>query len=1149
MSSITELSERLTDRSSHQWTLTSLLQLSAQGCDVSPVAERVVQYCLFTPSGTTTDVLSLSLDVLIASPSHAYWVDILSVILENLRRSGTRACLIALQKIPTLPHSALQHLVLYSSTVLIACISDDSSASIRSAAVKALASIALRDRPLTAPSTDATRLEEIVDEKHLSVIRHAVERLLFALLEALFDSSDAVAVPALTYLTSYSHSASLLSEYAPLNATKHATGQAIWHILTASLSPLSKRFSSIFTSAPSSKSSSSKSLPQSRYLKDAISSFARMGCHVLSSTPNTTNDSDVPDDNLEAAHQRAATWVNNVLLPLSSHSNVELATTASVSLLDVCSYAADNPSAEKVTSWGVHAVRNIIRVLTLEDAPIPAIAASNLVRHAAYAVAALSKSDFVKTQFIVSSVVSLLPYAATCPGRHRRLEILTLLASTVIEYDLSGKDTSATGLKGVLKSSSWRSILDEAKTDSMLSAELICCFGVTSLEASKKIIKCTDENMRLNLVHSWGIMLCQFMHGSIECLRWSYSPASVYAKEVFLKVFTAAGQYSSFLMRSQNISLEEYERIQELLVTAASEQKDISVRATLLANITKYWLASGLKAQSNAERILKAIWKHLQEHYKDEDIFKNELKTGVLWSKAKQGEKMSPSESGGYISFTTRVTKQTRAMLNTVSSTVSSAIENRLVGSIALATAAAEGSTLTTDFVYSGITALMALIGHVPELATKGVSILNKYMDVMLQAESADFIASEAVRNSITVIATYEGDHFPRPIVTRDLTNIIGPARARDVLGGLGMLSWLEEVTNTCVHASSRLEDPAKDYATISSEEEVIRACSMSARKLVPFCPTTLSEPQAEVRDLEEGDSQVLNGCSDPFSVVASHSMDTVKGLVRLRIHIVNKSSFLAGHVVLRFLASGSVFPLPDTPPSFSLGSMAPSVGVPHTLTLGVQSNHSFSGKVLFSIGVRRANASNEYTEQSMLPYYIPSADVLLLRRPAVIAGVDVFRRRWDAMRESVSFHVFLRKDQSVDLLVDLLERKSKCLKSVGRMRTHSHVCTMVADSSRGNYVAVVAVAPEAKETVGIGPCLVYMTIRSNSMGYSVAFRSECREWLGNKFHVIISDEGVSEEDKALALRPQDAFFITDINSELSPYQRWRTAHAIRMTL
>lgn len=1145
---VESLSKKLVEQELHLNTLHAILQLSARGYDVSPAAERVVRYCLYTPTGTTTDVLSLALDILVASPSHAFWVDVLSIILENLRRSGSRACITVLLKIPALPHSALQHLLLYSTTPLIACVSTDTSPSIRCAAVNAISSIVLRDRPLTAPTTDAIHLEKVDDDNHLTVLRRGVERLLFALLEAVFDSSDAVAITALTNLTSYSYSASLLTEYAPLNATKRATAQAIWHILTASLSRLSNRFASVFSSAPSSKSSSSNSLSESRNLKDCISSFSRMASHVLSHSLDRSENSEETDEELRAAQKRATTWVDSVLRPLSDHPNIELAFNASISLLQVCSYAGENPSNDNVSSWGTHAVSSIVRILTRDDSPIPAIVASTLVRHAAYALAALSKFEQITSKFVISSTVSLLPYAATCPGRRRRLELLTLLASTVIEYDLSCRDSNiAAALKAVLKSNSWRSIIAEAKTDSTISSELVSCFGMTCLEASKKIFQCQDDAMRQNLTHTWAVMLCFFMHGSVDCLRWPYSPASLFAKEVFLKVFTAAGQYTSYLTRSQNISLQEYERVQELLVGAASEQQDASIRASLLANITTYWLASGMKAQSNAQHIVKAVWKHLNDHFRDEEIFKSELKTGALWSEADKGgaAKGAPGQQLGYVSFANRVSKQTRAVIDTFSSTLSTAIENRLIGSVALSTAAAEGSTLTTDYVYTGMAPLIALVGHVPDLATKCIALLNKYILVMKHAGSADFIAMEAVQNTITVLQTYEGEHFPKPIAVRDLKNIIGATSEKS-----RALAWLQSASNTCVIASSRLEDPRKDFSTISTEEEVLRACSASSKKLVPFCRTSLIESPADTRDLEEGDSQVLHGCSDPFSVVASHTMDTVKGLAVIRINIVNRSSFLADHVSLHFSSSGALMPLPDGPTCFSLGSIAHGVNVTHTLTLAVHHNQSYTGQVHFSIRVRGANSRHGHEEeQMMIPYYIPSADVLLLRRPAGNAGVDVFRRRWDAMRESVSFHVFLKKDQSVDLLVDLLERKSKCLRSVGRMRSHSHVCAMVADSSRGNYVAVVALAPEARDSSGTGPCVVYMTIRSNSLGYSAAFRNECREWLKNKFRVIFLHEGVSEEDRALALRPQDAYFITDLNSDLSPYQRWRKAHAVRMSL
>lgn len=1136
--SVDALSKQLTNHDTQQQTLHAILQLNARGHDVAQVADRVVRNCLFASGDINPQVMSLSLDVLIASPSHAFWVDTLSILIENLRRSATPACLVVLLKLPSLPHAALQHFLLYSTTSLIQCLSKDTSPSIRHAAVHAIAALTLRTRPLTASSDDAVRLEAM-DDSHIIVIRRAIERLLFALLETVFDKIDSVAVTALTLLTAYAHSIHTLADHAPINATKRATARTVWEILIASLPRFSERFAKVFASTSSLKSATTSGpSPQFRHVKHSTTAFAKLASHVLSQPIEQDNSLNPPDADLENAQARAIRWVETVLLPLSDHSNVELAASACTSLLLVCSFSMDSPSSEKIVSWGMRAVRNIIRLLSQDKKPMPSIVASGLVRDAAAALAALSKSELVTTKFIVTSSIELLPFAATCPGRQRRLETVSLISLTIVEYDLSGQDANAaTALKAVLKSESWRSIMADSKSDSNVSSEVICCFALSLLESSKKISSCSDANLLSNLSHNWAVMLVYLMRGSVDCLNWPSSPASSFAKEMFIRLFSASGQYSSFLMLSKGIGMEEYESIQEMLAKAALEQEEVGVQASLLVCIAKYWLSSGLKAESYANVVVKAIWKLSQEHFRDEEIVLSQFKTGTWWSEESEAVTSAiETKSGvGVSSLATILGKRTKAALDTV---------HKLEPSTSI-----DGSTLITDYIYAGLHALVALVGHNPPLAEKGIVLLNKYMIVMEQAESADYIALEAVRNTIAVLETYESDFYPKPVAVRDLGLTTVQSESPQRTDGL---AWLEGVSDICVFASSRLDDPTRNLATISTEEAVLLASEASKKKMVGFCKVTLEDPQNDLtRDVVEGDSQNLNGSADPFGVVASHYMDTVKGLALIRVDVSNRSKFRAKNVSLCCSSSGAIVPLPDAATSYVLGSMDEAVTVTQHITLAVRRNQGFGGKVYLSVRIKGENASTDRVEeeQCCIPYNIPSADVLLLRKPAAIAGVDVFRRRWDAMRRACSFHVVVRKDQTVDLMMDVLERKSKCVRLVGRMRTHSHVCALVADSSRGDYISMAAVAPEARGDAGGGPCVAYVTIRSNSDGYSSAFRDECRDWLEPMFRVIFVDQAVSDEDKYFALRPQDAYFITDVNAQMSPYQRWRQAHAVRMSL
>ena len=878
--------------------------------------------------------------------------------------------------------------------------------------------------------------------------------------------------------------------------------------------------------------------------------MARLSGYILSDSC-VVNPGSPNARSLQEAKSWAPAWLERRLLPLCNESNVEIAACASSSLLLVCSHAVKNPSPEKIANWGITAVRRITRILSESEAQIPLLVMTGLLRDAVHGLAALSKNDFVSSKFIVYTTVGILPFAAKCPAKEHRLEAMSVISSTVVEYDLSGRDAGVgVSMKAVLSSNSWKTIMDSSKNDSNIPAELLCSLAQSLLEASRKIFVCKDPETRMSLTHTWAIMLSQVMISSHSCLHWPNSAASSYTKELFLKLFDALGQYSAFLLRSQGIGLEEYERLQGLLVASTLQQPIVETRASLLVGITRYWLTSGLNAEGNAGHILKAIWKHMQEHYRDEEILLNELKIGALWSEAKGAAKTVSSKSveGGYVSFATAISKRTRTVFETVGSSVSNMIEETLFGSIALSTAASEGSTLTTDFAYSGLSPLLALVSQNPPMSERAITVLKRYMKIMEQAESSDFIALEAVQNTVAALEMYKDEFFPKLVPRRGLADIMSRDAMQIQYERDDPLAWMHDITESCIFASSRLEDASSGSTTVATEELVLHSASLTQTRMNAFSSLTMRSDVTVGNDVE-GEQQVLNGASDPFTVVATHSMDTVKGLALLRVEITNRSKLSVTMASLTYSAAGALAPLPDSACRFLLGAMVEGTVVTQRITLSVPRDQGYAGKVLFSIQTRRQNASEDhFQEQTCTPYYIPSSDILLLRKPAENAGVDVFRRRWDLMRHSVSFRVYIKQNQSVDEFVDVLERRSKCLRQVGRMRTYSHVCSLVADSSRGDYIAFAGVAPEAKGAAGSGPCVLYATIRSNSDGYNYAFREECREWLESRFRVIFLDEDLNSEERELALKPQDAYFISGTKKNLSPYQRWRVAHALRVT-
>lgn len=244
MASVKELAVQLSRQETQRHTLLRLLQISACGHDVAVAAEQVVRYCLYSSTSTTPAVLSLALDVLKASPAHTYWVDALAVVIDCIRSGSSDVCTVALTKIPGMPHAALQHLALFATSAVCDAVLKDESPDVRCAAVGAAAAIALRDRPLSAPSLDTVRLEQLPPE-HSSIVRRSVARCLHALLDASFDSADEVAVAAFSCLVSFAARADAERRKSVLSATRDATADSVWMLFQGRLAQVSKRFEPI----------------------------------------------------------------------------------------------------------------------------------------------------------------------------------------------------------------------------------------------------------------------------------------------------------------------------------------------------------------------------------------------------------------------------------------------------------------------------------------------------------------------------------------------------------------------------------------------------------------------------------------------------------------------------------------------------------------------------------------------------------------------------------------------------------------------------------------------------------------------------------------------------------------------------------------
>lgn len=1133
MSSVKELAVQLSNQETQRFTLLRLLQISAAGHDVSLAAEQVVRYCLYSSSATSAAVLSLSLDVLKASPAHRFWVDALAVVLDCVRSGSSDLCTIALTKMPGMPHAALQHLALFATSGVCDAMRKDDSVPVRVAAVGAASAIALRDRPLSAPSLDTVRLEQLSPE-HDAVVRTGVARCLHALVEACFDSSDDVAVGAFSALVAFAANADAERRKSVLSATRDATADTIWVLLQTRRAQVSSRFEPVALA------------PRGALRRPTVKALAQLAARSLAG--GLGQDAAAVEDSPAAAAEWGSKCVNKVLFPLCATPEAKVSAAACSSLLHICGNVRGNVDKERVAKWGARAVTRIVKLLEENEGSLATLVITGLVQDATRGLAALSKNEFVNSRFVVTTCISLLAFAVRCPRATLRLEALSVIGATVVEFDLSGRDAGiGASLAAITKSQGWKRLLAAAENDedSPIRAEVVCCFAHSLLDASQKIVECPKPALMQQLTDVWAMMLANLVRASLPCLSWPPSPSSAYAKQVFLKMFEALGQYAAFTFRTRGVGMEEYEQIQEAMVKAALEQSDVDTRSALLLCITKYWLTSGLKAESNVGHVLKAIWKHAEDHFIDEEVMLKDMHIGVPWSDAESGT-TTPAQravEGGYISTATIISKRTRAVVDTVGSTLTTALEESLFGSLALRTAAAEGTTLITDYAYVVLGSLLSLVHHNPRSAERAIALLKNYQDVMDKAQSTDLLVYDAMQNTIAGLEMYKDNFFPKTIPVRILPGTETAA--------VNQHAWLARVTESCVYATSRVDEPEREAGTVAAEEAILRAASLVQGRMKGFNAATLHGDAGDVRDAVEGNQQTLNGASDPFSVVASHSMDTVKGLALLRVTVTNRSAFEVANALLTCSAAGALAPLPDAAAELQLGTLAVGASIAQRVTFAVRYGQGFAGKIFFSVHVRGdrddLSVRQKSAEQACVPYYVPSSDVLLLRAPAAGAGVDVFRRRWDLMRAQTSFHVVIGRAQSLDSLVDVLERRSRCLRQVGRMRTYSHVSTLVADSSRGDYIAAAILAPEASGRTGKGPCMAYVSIRSNSESYSSAFRTECRDWLASSFKVIFVDENASEKDRNLALRPQDSFFVTD-GGGLTPYQRWRKAHADRMS-
>jgi hypothetical protein len=208
-------SARLARQDARAETLHALLALAASGHDVSPTAEHVVRHILSSSSAQNPELLSLAYDLLTSISSNIFWVETLTSMTKSLSASPQLA-VVAMSKIPSLPHPAVAHIALVATSRIIDPIVAQNAhetfpSYLRVNAVHAAAALVLRERPLTAPHVDPIRLDPISPEQ-VTIVRQAVERALDALIRALADRDDAVVLAALTLCRRRSKGVSFTSD-------------------------------------------------------------------------------------------------------------------------------------------------------------------------------------------------------------------------------------------------------------------------------------------------------------------------------------------------------------------------------------------------------------------------------------------------------------------------------------------------------------------------------------------------------------------------------------------------------------------------------------------------------------------------------------------------------------------------------------------------------------------------------------------------------------------------------------------------------------------------------------------------------------------------------------------------------------------------
>ncbi|KAA8499245.1 hypothetical protein FVE85_6830 [Porphyridium purpureum] len=670
-----------------------------------------------------------------------------------------------------------------------------------------------------------------------------------------------------------------------------------------------------------------------------------------------------------------------------------------------------------------------------------------------------------------------------------------------------------------------------------------------------------DVRSRQHMIaEAWALLTGKVLIKTSRVLVFPHCSTLSYAREYYLKLFEALGQFSAYLQRPQQSGgasgaggLQEYETVQELLIQCALKQDDPNVRSALITSSTKYWLESGLKSEASVGQMQKAMWRHLLREYRDRKRAIEYFQDGRYWVPAlSQGD--------------------------------------------------AARSTFQSDHALTVCSAAVELIKRVPRHADALIGMLRKYYQAFRAARCHDDMASAYIVATLNSLAIFNDKYHPKPVEARLL------ARFQSKFG-YAPLGWLASVSESCIRASSRHGLTTPDLrALIGTEHAQIRAAtaihSLAGAGVDKYRVTNefwkqygqdhlrpehdmVADPPLLAGFRQQWDwtssressaSLMISGSADPFGIVASHALLVEAGILRVRLAVTNRTRMDARNVSVRFASSGGLQVFSDQLSERWMGAFTageskvvvlPFRCDPRSLQNTDDEKEQDSSRntaqwkldrrsvgeafVFCTLVIHKdereagsaSGAADVVAMQPALPYSVPISEILLLLAPGQSCGLDVFRRRWDVLSRPAQFYVFIDATQDLNILVDVLQRRAP-LREVGRMRNFTHFSALASDSVSGHYVTVAVYAAEAETRRGRGPCMATVQVRSAQYVFSESFALECRQWLAEYDFRIVDLENAKRTPQELKVFPRDQYYLKS-GQELNVHARWRNAQYARM--